>query len=89
MSEATFTVPEFHQQVVEFRQMFGNREFWKKPADQRRVAVDALSFAYLFLKHDTTAEDIQHCADLLSQTIGEYQQRELKLIELGVVHDAA
>ena len=89
MTDHHFTVEQFHQQVVEFRQMFGNKTFWAKPAEQRKVAIDALGMAYFFLTPDTKQEEVNRCADLLKQTIGEYQTREFKLIQMGVVHDAA
>lgn len=51
--------------------------------------IGALSQAYFFLKSDTSQNDVNQCATHLQQTIGEYQQRELKLIELGIVKDVA
>jgi hypothetical protein len=89
MSEATFTVEEFNKQVVEFRQMFGDKRFWAKPAASRKIAIDALSFAYFFLEKDTPQSEVERCADILHQTLGEYQMREIKLIEMGIVTDAA
>ena len=84
-----FTVEQFQQQVVEFRQMFGSKPFWAKPAEQRKIAIDALGFSYLFLEPSTPKPEVERCADILSQTLGEYTTREFKLIQLGIVKDVA
>jgi len=84
-----FTVEQFQQQVVEFRQMFGSKPFWAKPAEQRKIACEALGMAYLFLESSTPKPEVERCAELLTQTLGEYNTREFKLIQLGVVKDVA
>jgi hypothetical protein len=84
-----FTVEQFQQQVVEFRQMFGSKPFWAKSTEQRKVAYEALGFAYLFLEPGTPKPEIERCANLLMQTLGEYTTREFKLIQLGIVKEPA
>lgn len=84
MSETTFTVKEFHEQVLEFRKMFGDKRFWAKSSAQRNTAQEALSFAYLFLEKSTPQAEINRCASLLTQTLTEYSRREMMMIEHGM-----
>ncbi len=82
MSEVTFTEKEFNAQVCEFRKLFGDKLFWAKSSEQRDIAVKALGMAYLFLEKSPQAT-VDRCADILQQTLTEYNRRELMLLTIG------
>jgi len=81
--DVTFTVKEFNEQVVEFRRMFGDKKFWALPSAKREVAQKALGHAYLFLEPSTSQTDVNICAEHLSNTLTEYNRRELMLLTAG------
>lgn len=81
--DATFTVQEFNQQVTEFRQMFGDKKFWALPSEKREIAQKALGHAYLFLELSTPKNDVDRCAEILTQTLNEYNQREFMILTHG------
>jgi hypothetical protein len=80
-TEVTFTEAEFNQQVVEFRKLMGEKSFWALPEEKRDLAVKALGHAYFFIREPQPK--IERCADILSQTLEEYNRRHLLLLEIG------
>ncbi len=82
MSEVTFTEKEFLAQIVEFRRMFGTKDFWALPVDKREVAVSALGHAYLFLDGTLPQEVIERCAGIYSATVEEYNRRGFMMLRL-------
>lgn len=81
-NNTTTTVEYFHKEVMEFRKLFGNLDFWAKPPEKRKIAINGLAFVYLNIDCPTP-EDVQRCADLLDATLAEYSMREFKMIMLG------
>jgi hypothetical protein len=83
MSEVTFTTKEFNAQAIEFRKLMGSRDFWALPSEKREIAQKALGHAYLFLEHTTPQAEIDRCAEVLTNTLTEYNRREIMLLTVG------
>ncbi len=76
----------FHSEILSFRDCFGNKEWWKKPEENREACLKALSFVYFNTVNEDgsapTPDKIQQWFDLLEQTMNEYEQRKLMLARL-------
>jgi hypothetical protein len=83
-TDYSFTTQEFSKQVVEFRQLFGDRRFWAKPSPERQKAVDGLTFAYTNTK-TVTPEEERSLKTLFGATITEYVRREGMMASYGKV----
>ena len=70
-----FTLNEFFEQVLYFRDLMGSKSFWVKPEDFRKKAVSGLTFIYTNTKTDTP-KDEETLVNVYTATINEYNYRE-------------
>jgi hypothetical protein len=82
---ACFTVQYFNQELVNFRKLMGDKTFWQKPERIRTKAIQALTYVYLNLEHDTPQIECDKCGETLMHTLDEYALRETFLIRARVV----
>lgn len=75
-----FSRKEFCTEIVRFRELFGNKNWWEEPLEKREACIKGLTFMYLNVKD--TPENEAHCAMIYDATIGEYSQRALWLGKL-------
>lgn len=70
-----FTYDYLRSEVVNFRQLFGSRDFWNKSPEVRGRAIKALYHVYFNLEPKIGNE----AADLIRDTMFEYAKRETML----------
>lgn len=78
-----FTIDYFNSQVCEFRQLFGQKDFWNKPEEHRELAVKALSYVYFNTK-TTTPEDEVYLKSTFKNTMDEYNHRGTMIFMLNL-----
>lgn len=80
----SFSEKDFVEEVMRFRELFGSRLFWAKPADIRQKAVDGLAFMYLNLDGSITGEALARVVRLFDSNLTEYTRREILAITHGM-----
>jgi hypothetical protein len=81
MADTKFTVEEFNQQIVEFRQLFGSKEFWKQPVEIRDLAVKGMGHVY-FNTVCVKPDDRKYIAGIFTSTVSEYVRRGVMIGKL-------
>lgn len=76
-----FDISYFRQEIVRFRELFGSKTFWAKTPEQRQVAINGLAFVYATIK--ASATEMADAANLLDNTLTEYNRREMMLYLSG------
>lgn len=76
-----FTEEEFNREIINFRNLFGNTEFWKKPEEIRDLAVNGISHVYFNTTKDgslssPTHEEIERWRRTFDNVMIEYNRRE-------------
>lgn len=83
----TTSIEYFNSEIMGFRELMGQKSFWKKTPEQRQIAIDGISYVYLNLANDDgtalTSEDISKAARILESTLSEYSQREFMMLTLA------
>jgi hypothetical protein len=93
MSEATtqpangFTKRYFYDEIVRFRECFGNKEWWKLAEAKREACVRALCYVYTNVVNDDGSHPKQEMIDSLAVTLDatviEYERRKMYHQMLG------
>ena len=66
---------------MRFRQHMGQKDFWKRPEQERQVCINALTFVYLNLDNEDgsrpTAQQLETWAAVFEAALMEYNRRGL------------
>lgn len=87
----SFSESYFYEELNRFRQLFGDKNFWNRPEEQRERMIDGLTHVYLnTVPNDNSkasTEHIQKWATLFDSAMTEYARRGTKMI-LQAFHES-